>query len=130
MADRVETRIGFFWVEDDVIRFASKPAQAQELADAVEAMRIFRDLAAGRRMPTVMEVSGVRSLTREARALYTTGPEAVETFAAVGLVVSGSSMARALVNFMMTVSRPDCPARMFESVADAVVWAKSVAGRA
>lgn len=128
MADPTETNVGFFWLEDGVLRFRSKPAIAQSEADAVESMRVFRELAAGRRLPTVMEVSGVRSLTREGRRIYTTGPEAIATFAAVALVVSGSSMARALVNFMMTVSRPDCPVRMFETVGEAVKWARDTAG--
>lgn len=130
MPDSIETKIGFFWLEDGVLRFASKPHVEQDTRDATEAMQVFAKLAAGKVRPAVFEVRGVKRLTREARALYTTSPEAVATFAAVALVVSGSAIARALVNFTMTVSRPGCPVRMFENVGEAVAWARPFAAEA
>ena len=47
------------------------------------------------------------------------------TWTAVALVVSYSTLARALVNFVVTVSRPEFPTKMFDTVEDARSWART-----
>ncbi len=119
----IETGVGRFWLEDGLLRYEARAGHEQSLADAQESMRVFAQLAAGQRRPVVMTIIGVKSLSRGARALYT-GEEAARTFAAAAIVVAHSTLARALFNFIMTVSKPAFPSRVFDTVEDAVAWAR------
>jgi len=122
-AETIETAAGHFWLEGGLLRFVAKEQSEQSQADAEESMRVFAQLAGGTRRPAVMVILGVKKLSREARALYT-GERAARTFTAVAIVVAGSTVARALFNFIMAVSKPRFPARVFETVDEAVEWAR------
>ena len=127
MHDVVETALGRFWLEDGILRFVANAGTEQSGEDAAEAMRVFEKLAGGQRRPAVIVVVGLKKLSREARTIYGS-PEAAKTFRAVGLVVGGSAIARALINFMVTVVRPVTPTRMFDTVDEAVAWARTHQG--
>ena len=124
MQDVVETHVGKFWLEAGILRCVVNEGNVQTLADAQDSMGIFARLAGGKRRPTIIVISGVKSLSREARATYSS-EEAAKTFAAVAIVVSGSKVARALFNFVITINRPPYPSRMFETVEEAVLWART-----
>jgi hypothetical protein len=124
VSDVIETGVGRFWLEDGLLRYVAREGNEQSRAEAEDSMRVFAQLAAGKRRPAVMVILGVKKLSRDARAIYT-GPGAGKTFLAVALVVAESAMARGLVNFILAVSKPEFPTRMFETVDEAVAWAKT-----
>jgi len=124
MQDLVETRAGRFWIEEGILRFVAAQGTEQSRQDAEESMRVFAQLAAGKRRPAVMVIVGVKGLSRDARAIYA-GPESVKTFSAAAIVVSGSTVGRTLVNFILAVSKPAYPTRMFEAVDEALSWARA-----
>ena len=124
VSDVIETGVGKFWLEDGLLRCVAREGNEQSRAEAEDSMRVFAQLAAGKRRPAVMAILGVKRLSREARAIYT-NQEAGATFAAVALVVAGSTVARALVNFVLTVGKPAFPTRIFETVDEALAWAKT-----
>ena len=124
MSTEVENDIARFWIDDDgVIRCVVKPVD-QTTEQALDAMRIFTELGADKKRPAVIDTSQVRGLGREARAVYS-GEKAAQIWTACALVVSSSVVARTLGNFVMAVSRPAFPTRMFDSLEDALAWART-----
>lgn len=124
MKETIENDIGRFWLDDDGVLNCVATAQDQTAQQAREALRIFSQVAGGARRPAVIDMSRVKGLSREARAIYA-GKEAADIWTAVALVVSYSTLARALVNFVVTVSRPEFPTKMFDTVEDARSWART-----
>ena len=126
MDQRIENGVGVFWMEDGMLRCVVKPTTAvQALPEAEDSMRIFRELAEGRARPAVIDISAAKGLSREARNAYV-GPGAVGVFASAGLVVASSVIARTLGNFVINVSKPPFPVRLFESVEDALAWTRAL----
>ncbi len=119
----IENSTGQFWVEDGLLRFTAKQDSEQSRADAEESMRIFAELAGGKPRPVLMDITGVKKLSREARAIYT-AETARRVFAAVA-IVARSSITRALFNFIMAVSKPPYPSRMFDNMDEAQAWARA-----
>jgi hypothetical protein len=120
----METETARFWVDEDgVVRCIAKPLR-QSTEQAAENLRVFIELAGGRRGPVVIDTSQVQGLSREARAIYT-GKQAAGIWTACALVVATSLIARTLGNFVLTVSRPAFPTRMFETVDEALAWART-----
>ena len=124
MGEVIESSVGRFWLEDGLLRYLAREGHEQSRPEAEDSMRIFVGLADGKRRAAVLEIVGVAKLSREARAIYSS-EEAARTFTAVALVVTGSVVARTLVNFILTVSRTHVPARMFESRDEAIAWART-----
>jgi hypothetical protein len=119
-----ETESARFWVDDDGIVRAVAKAINQTTEQAAENLRVFAELADGTRRPVVIDTSQVKGLSREARGIYS-GTEAARIWTACALVVSSSVIARTLGNFIIAVSRPPFPTRMFETVDEALVWARA-----
>jgi hypothetical protein len=129
MGDVIEHATGRFWIDDDgVVRCVATP-MAQSADDAREAMRIFAELGGGTKRPVVTDISAVRSLGRDARGVYT-GDGAAAIWTACALVVSTSAVARTIGNFVLTVSPPALPTRLFSRVDEALAWARGYLGRA
>ncbi len=124
MADRVENVAGVFWVDEDGLLRCTVKNIHQTEAIAQDCMRICRELAAGRPRPTVIDTTAVRSLSKEARAAYT-GPSAADAFGAVALVSGGSTLVRGLINFVISVGKPAFPTRLFDTIDEALAWART-----
>ncbi len=121
----IENSVGRFWLDEDgIMRCEVKSGTDQTREQAEDSMRIFRQLAAGRGRPAVIVTAGAQGLSREARAVYG-GADRGDPFSAVALVVAGSAIARTLGNFVIAVSRPAFPVRMFETLEEALPWARA-----
>ncbi|GAA1341002.1 STAS/SEC14 domain-containing protein [Arthrobacter roseus] len=73
--------------------------------------------ADGGRRPLMLVISGVSSITREARTVY--GGATVSTAIAV---VGASPVDRVIGNFLLGGAAPACPNQFFCSEADALAW--------
>jgi hypothetical protein len=125
MQGKVENDVGVFWLEDGVLRCRVKPNErVQTPEEAADSVRIFREIGGGVPRPAVIEIAGARGLSRGAREAYV-GPGAGEIFSAAAVVFASSAIARALGNFIMAVSRPAFPMRLFEHVEDAEAWIRT-----
>ncbi len=114
-----------YWLDDDgIIRGRSNEGAAYTYEDAVEAVAIMRDLAAGTRRALMIDITEVRSMAREARA-YFQRPEHAEVLYAVALVV-GSPISRAIGNFFLGLNRPVVPTQLFSDPAKATAWIRTV----
>jgi hypothetical protein len=124
MVDKVENAAGYFWIDEDGLIRCTVKAVHQTPEVAQDSLRIFRELAAGRPRPTVIDTTAVKSLSKEVRAVYT-GPGAADVFGAVALVSGGSALVRGLINFVISVGKPPFPTRLFDTLEEAVSWART-----
>jgi hypothetical protein len=88
--------------------------------DARESIRKIGAAGAGTPRPTLVDLSGARSMDREARK-YFAGAETAKVESAAALLVT-SPLARAIGNFFMGMNKTLTPARLFTSEADALAW--------
>jgi hypothetical protein len=107
---------------DGIVRIHHKPQAAVDLDDAQELIGMVAS-AFGRRRPGLVDLTGVRSLSRGARK-YFAGQEASEVVAVCALLVT-SPLATAIGNFFMGFDRPLSPTRLFTSEAEALEWLRS-----
>jgi hypothetical protein len=120
----LENECGRFWLDEDGVERCVVNAVDQTTAMALDSMRVFAELAGGKRRPVVIDTSKVKALSREVRAIYT-GERAARIWTACALVVSSSTVARTVVNFVMAVGRPPFPTRLFDTLDEALAWARS-----
>ncbi|MHA7276281.1 SpoIIAA family protein [Arthrobacter sp. HLT1-21] len=76
-----------------------------------------RALANGSLRPVLLEISGVGSISRDARAVFT-GSRSSSAIAVLGT----SSVDRVLANFLLGGDPPPCPTRFFTTESEAMAW--------
>ncbi len=120
---RIKRGASFYLDEQGVIRGREADTGTFELADAQEAIAAIRQLAGDRKRPLVVDISDLRTMTREARA-YFTHPDHGEFLNAVALVVR-SLLSRAIGNFFLGLNRPAVPTRLFNDEEEALAWVRT-----
>jgi hypothetical protein len=110
------------WVSEGVFYIVGKPDSAHTRADAEENFATIppQEQMTGR--PTLADLRYVRSIDREARAVYR--DEQNNNAAAVAILVD-SPLSRVIGNFFIGLSRLDMPARLFTSETKAHDWLRS-----
>jgi hypothetical protein len=101
-----------------VIVFA--PGSRLDAENTVGVVRAHVAAAAGQRRPTIADMRGMRSATREARELAG-GANVVAITLRMALIVA-NPVSRVLGNFFMTVTNPKYPTRVFNDEAAARKW--------
>ena len=124
MATEIENECGRFWLDEDGVERCVVSPVDQTTEMALDSMRVFAELCAGKRRPVIIDASKVKGLSREVRAIYT-GERAAKLWTACALVVSSSTVARTVVNFVMAVGRPAFPTRLFDNLDEALAWARN-----
>ncbi len=122
MAQRCDVRSQRISLGDDgIIRVEMQPGVFDlELSDAQEVIRAIGSLCDGVRRPVLVDLRGLRSMTRECRKHFA-GPETADAEAAVALLVV-SPIARAMGNFFMGLNKPLLPTRLFTAEPEALTW--------
>jgi hypothetical protein len=105
---------------DGIVRARLKPGVDVGAEDAIEAVRVIALLCADGRRPVLVDMSQLRSMTRDAR-VYFAGPETAKVESAVALLIK-SPLTRAIGNFFMGLNKTLFPTRLFTSEAEAVQW--------
>jgi hypothetical protein len=123
--ERISTG-GRFWLADgDIIHGVEGFGVSLELAAAQEAWTIICKLAGGRRRGLLMDISQIKSMSREARAFFGR-PAHSDVLYAVALKI-GSPLSRALGNFFLGFNKPAMPMRLFSDEPHALDWLRKVA---
>jgi hypothetical protein len=113
------------WLDNEGIAHVVYPTGARiGLAQAHAEIDAVASLGQGSQLPAVVDMSGVRSVDRPARALYS-GEKAKNTYLAVALVTN-SPVSRVLGNFFLGLNKPSMPVRLFDREVDAVTWLRGL----
>jgi len=123
----VTTRTLRFWLDDEgFLRGECFEDVESTLEDAREALRAQEVIAAGVRRPVLMDISKIRSISREARQLLAS-PAASAWSTRLALVVA-SPLSRAIGNFFLGLNRLVIPTRLFSTPEDALAWLRRTSG--
>lgn len=90
------------------------------LADAQENVAAIFEIGGRQRSRVLVDMRGVRSQSREARA-YFGGPEAERASLAVALLI-GSPVSRVLANFFLRLNPQRVPSALFTDDRAAIAW--------
>ena len=119
-----EQRVSRYWVDEEgIIRGVAKAGADYGLEDAKDGIRAHRALSGGKQRALIVDISALRSMSREART-YAGAPEHADLFFAVALIVK-SPLGRAVGNFFIGLNKPLMPTRLFTDEAEAEVWVRS-----
>ncbi|BCW69791.1 hypothetical protein [Arthrobacter sp. NicSoilB8] len=122
-ADRDADRaIGVRMIDGGIIEVLIPPNQEIEGPEARVAGDAVRALAAGRRMPVLLVITGVVGVSVEARQVYT-GSIAATAFALVG----ESPVDRVIAHYLLRSRSETIPAQFFSSESAAVEWLRQFA---
>ncbi len=117
-ADGIASRaIGVRMIDGGIIEVLLPPNQEIEGPEARTAGDTVRSLAAGRRMPVLLVITGVVGLSMEARQVYN-GSIAATAFALVG----ESPVDRVIAHYLLRSKSETIPAQFFTSESAAVEW--------
>ena len=109
--------------EDGIVYIKTKPRVDMDRADAEEGIRACGAMCGGKLRPALVDLSNLKSMTREAR-LYFAGPETAAAQSAAALVIK-SPLTKAIGNFFMGLNKPLIPTRLFTSETEALVWLRT-----
>jgi hypothetical protein len=110
--------------DDGILRGEIRVGVLETLSEAKANVDAMAQLARGRKLPVLVNVSRARMVSREARQCYA-GAETAKLTVAAALIV-GSPISRVLGNFFLGLNRPAFPLRLFTSEEDAVAWLKGL----
>lgn len=91
-----------------------------DLEEARDALRATWIVAGERRRPVLVDMTGLREQSREAR-LYFVSDEAVARYSAVAILIA-SPVSRVIGTFFFRLTTHKVPTRLFTSEAEAIAW--------
>lgn len=117
----IETSIAKIWMEEEIIfvKFIDKLDMTLEKAQSAVEARL--SVCAGISYPVLVDMRGIRSVTREARE-YLAG-EGTRLIKAGALLVE-SPLSRTLGNIFLWINKPEVPTRLFSDEKEAKEWLK------
>lgn len=104
----------------------AKPGVDLTLEDAQDLIEKLGALGGGRRRPALLDLTGIRSISREART-YLRGPQTAGIESAAAFLV-GSPLSQAIGRFLTGFGEGLFPARLFISELEALAWLRSSDG--
>jgi hypothetical protein len=109
--------------EGGFIRCKAFKYSEHTLEDAKENINAVKQLAQGRKVAVLVDISEVKGADREARE-YLSSPEAGKIQSACALIV-GSAVSRLVGNFFLGLNKTPFPTKLFTDEAKAVEWLKT-----
>jgi hypothetical protein len=109
--------------EDGILIVRIHQGMRQTPADALDNLTATRSVAAGRRRPLLVDITGSPPLDAETRHLYS-GKSLAAAFTALALLVEGSPLGPMMGNVYLRVARPGIPTRVFIDESKAHSWLK------
>jgi hypothetical protein len=124
MGDKIQTNTASVWLNDEgIVEAVFRDDVVDTLENAKENVRAGIEAGGGIKRPLLLDISRLRSMTKEARTYYAKGHEREGIELAVGMIVA-SPLSRVIGNFFLGLNRSDIPARLFTSRAEAFRWLK------
>lgn len=119
--DVIETKTSRLWIDEEGILHGVIKLQAEEMLDDARAnVAAAKELAAGCKMLVIIDMRGMKSITREARDRYA-GDETWSYSKAQALLVD-SPVSRTIGNFAIRLSGHQHPIKLFSSKTAALEW--------
>ena len=98
------------------IRYEAGDIVTEDLAQAT--IVELKALTSGKRLPVLVDIRNMKSVTRGARVIF---GNATDAFSALALL-AGSPRTQVIANFFIGLSRPKVPTQMFTEEEKALTW--------
>ncbi len=123
MNDKASTAQAKFWKDDSGIVHVDYPKGTRVTLEL--AKEEFRQSAAfgdGKKVVTIVNLTDIESVDREARQFYGSA-EATSKWAAVALITK-SVASKVIGNFFLGINKPQMPVKLFSDEESAIEWLK------
>lgn len=110
--------------KDGIVRTKVKQGADVTLKEAQENSIAVNSFYMGFKFPLLIDARGIRSMTREARNLFSL--KGRSSGAKAFAIVIDSSISKVVGNFFMGLNKPEVPARLFTDEAEALKWLKKI----
>ncbi len=119
----IEITCYWTWMGDDgIARTKIKPGSSITIEHASENSKAVTSLFKDKKFPLLVDSRDIRSMTKEARELFSTHGR--ETKINSMAVVIKSPISRVIGNFFLGINNPPVPTRLFDNPEDALKWLK------
>lgn len=122
--NKQKTSQGEVWMDKDGVLYQDYPPGTEiTLEDSLDELRAYRaNFCKAVRRPIIVDISNVKTVSKEARNIYSSN-ETAEILSAAALIVS-NPVSRIMGNFYMGINKTIMPVRMFSTTMDAKNWLK------
>jgi hypothetical protein len=103
--------------DDSIVRVTWTPGATITEAVARRSVELVVDISEGRRLPLLVDMSQVKSMTRDGRSVYS-DEKSMLALALVG----DSPVVRVIANFALGLNKPGVPTKFFTSTDEAQTW--------
>ena len=111
------------WLRPDgIVQLVRGPRTTVLVEDAHAALEAMARLTGGRPSPLLVDMHDTGSLDRPTRTEFTRRGD-LQTAAAL---IVGTPLSRVMANFILGVSKPPFPVRLFDNETSAVAWLQSL----
>jgi hypothetical protein len=118
----IETEINKIWLGEDGILYVDVFPNAEVTLDtARKSSELRAQLAGSKARPMLIDMSKIKSMTREARNHYS---KAGRNVLALALVVK-SPVSKVIGNLFLGLNKPSYPVRLYISKSEAIEWLKT-----
>ena len=119
----VNTRTGTLWIAGNgIIRQNVVPGTDFTLQDAQETITVMSKLSEGKAYPILVDLTGLKSITREARHYF--GEEITSHEARAVALLFSSVITQVIGNFFLRFNNPKVPIKLFSSETQALTWVR------
>ena len=119
----LKTNTAIAWYLDSTLFVECLPDAVITLEDAVEHIERSSEIIEERDFVQLIDMRRLKSITREARVLYSRKNSNLNC-KAVALLVS-SPLSRVIANFFLGMNKPDRPIKLFTNKEKAITWLKT-----
>ncbi|MCP5500297.1 MAG: hypothetical protein H7A25_10370 [Leptospiraceae bacterium] len=118
----VETRTAYIHIlENGIVKSITRSGAEQTLQDAIENMEATFKLVPDRKLLLLVDLSGLKSQTAEARTYYSSDEEINKKVIAVA-ICSNTRIGNLISNFYLKINKPIIPFRLFSNETKAIDW--------
>jgi hypothetical protein len=123
----IETRTALLsLLENNIVLLEEKPDAQIEIEDAKNTVNVIGKIHASGNWAVLVDIRKMKSLTKEARDYY--GNNSIMRESSGCALLTESFFSKMLGNFFIGFSKPEFPARIFNSREEAILWLKERIG--
>jgi len=115
----ISTETASAWMDGNIIYYAYKSKEIS-LPLAVQSVELKKQLAQGKEYPICIDLSQVKSVTKEARQ-YLSGGQSIENITVAALLAS-SVVSKLICTFFLNFNKPPVMVKIFVHKDEAVKW--------
>jgi hypothetical protein len=116
----IELKTFLTWMEDGIVRTEVKKNAVIQVDEAKENVEAVREITAGITCPILVDMRQIKSISKEAREVFSEAGKR-KHINAIALLIR-SPLSKMVGNFFIGRNKPDVPTRLFTQEKQAKTW--------